>query len=103
MNLSRADILNRIAYFMNLQNISAYQMSLKLGHSRNYFYRVESGEIQLTVEVLLEVLEILNLTTSEFFYPEVDKYKSDMDNLKILNRLNEEEKKSLLTLLKKDK
>lgn len=101
MNLTREDILNRIAYFMNKQNISAYQMSLKLGHSRNYFYRVEAGQIQLTIEVLLEVLEILNLSTSEFFYPYIDRFHKDMENLEIINSLSEEERNSLITLLKK--
>lgn len=100
MNLTREDILNRIAYFRNKQNISAYQMSLKLGHARSYFYRIESGEIQLTMEVFLEVLEILNLTTAEFFYPYVDEFHKDMDDLKMIKSLTDEERKSIKTLLK---
>lgn len=44
INLSKKEIINRIGYFRNLRNISAYKLGLELGHSKTYFYRVESGE-----------------------------------------------------------
>lgn len=50
LNLSKKDILNRIGYYRNLRKISAYKLGLELGHSKTYFYRIESGEIQLTID-----------------------------------------------------
>ncbi len=99
-NLTKQDILGRIGYFKNKKGISSYELSLRLGHNKTYFYRVESGEINLTIDQLLQVLEILGVSTFEFFYPDLDGYNDDLKNLDILNSLNEDEKQSLMTILK---
>ena len=100
LNLNKQEILTRIGYFRNKKKLSAYELSLRLGHSCNYFYRIETGEIQLTIDLFLQVLEILEVSTFEFFYPNLDTFDLDMQNLNLLKNLNEEEKQSLLTLLK---
>lgn len=100
MNLSKAEILERIGYFRNKKNISAYKLGMELGHSKTYFYRVESGEIALTVDMLLDVLDILGVTTAQFFYPDLDKFDRDQEWLTSMATLTEEEKNSLFTILK---
>lgn len=100
INLSKNEILARIGYFRNKKNISAYKLGLELGHSKTYFYRVESGEIALTIDTFLEILDILQITTTEFFCPDVaqlDEYKEFFD---LLNSFSKEEQKSILTFLK---
>ena len=91
--------MDRIAYFRNKKNISAYQLGKMLGHAQTYFYRIESGAINLTIETLLDTLDILGVSTSEFFYPELSNYHSDMEFLQKISALNEEERASVLTLL----
>ena len=103
INLTKQDIISRIGYFRNKKGFSAYELSLRLGYSYNYFYRVETGEIQLTIDLLLQVLEILEVTTFEFFYPNLTDFEIDKQNLELLKSLNTEEKKSLLTILKINK
>lgn len=100
MNFTKEEILNRIGYFRNKKNISAYELGMQLGHSKNYFYRVESGEIQLTIDLLLQTLEILNVSTFEFFYPSLESFNTDIEDLKLLKSLTSEERKSIITLLK---
>lgn len=100
MNLSKVEILERIGYFRNKKNISAYRLGMELGHSKTYFYRVESGEITLTVDILLDVLDILGVTTAQFFYPDLNKFDKDQECLKSMETLTEEEKNSLFTILK---
>ena len=88
-----------IGYFRNQRNISAYKLGMELGHSKTYFYRIESGEIQLTLDMLLEVLDVLQVTTAEFFCPtlkEDDKVLFDM-----ISDLSPENKQTIIDLIKK--
>ena len=66
-NLTYQDIIDQIGFYMNKANVSAYDLSLKLGHSENYIYKIQSGRINLSIKTLLEILEILGITTKEFF------------------------------------
>ncbi len=99
LNLSKKEIIERIGYFRNKKNISAYKLGLELGHSKTYFYRIESGEIQLTIDMLLEILDILQITTTEFFCPilkEEDKSLFDM-----IDNLSGDNKQTIIDLIKK--
>ncbi len=98
-NLSKTEIINRIGYFRNKKKISAYDLGLSLGHSKNYFYRIESGAINLTIETLLETLEILDVSTSEFFYSKPEEFEEDYSILEKINSLSDKEKNSITTLL----
>lgn len=99
INLSKKDILQRIGYFRNLRNISAYKLGIELGHSKTYFYRIESGEIQLTIDMLLDVLDILQVSTTEFFCPTLkDDEKELLDKI---GDLSAENKQTIVDLIKK--
>lgn len=99
LSLSKKDIIERIGYFRNQRNISAYKLGIELGHSKTYFYRIESGEIQLTIEMLLEVLDILQVTTTEFFCPMIK--KDDKEFYDMINNLSSENKQTIIDLIKK--
>ena len=99
LSLSKKDIIERIGYFRNQRNISAYKLGIELGHSKTYFYRIESGEIQLTIEMLLEILDVLQVTTTEFFCPMIK--KDDKELFDMINDLSSENKKTIIDLIKK--
>lgn len=99
INLSKKEIIDRIGYFRNLRKISAYKLGLELGHSKTYFYRIESGEIQLTLDMLLDVLDILQVTTTEFFCPTLK--EDDRVLLDMISNLSSESKQTILDLIKK--
>lgn len=99
MNLSKKEILERIGYFRNLRKMSAYKLGKELGHSKTYFYRVESGEIQLSVDLLLDVLDILKISTSEFFCPTLK--EDDKTFLSLISSLSPDSKQTILDLIKK--
>ncbi len=99
INLSKKEIIDRIGYFRNLKNMSAYKLGMELGHAKTYFYRIESGEIQLTLDVLLEVLDILNVSTTEFFCPTLK--EDEIELLDMISNLSTENKKMILDLVKK--
>ena len=99
--LSYDEILNRIGYFRNKKKISAYKLSRELGHSKTYFYKIENKSIQLTLDVLLDTLDILGVGTEEFFYDNLEEYKIDKEKLNITRNLTDDEIKSLKVLLNK--
>ena len=99
LSLSKKDIIERIGYFRNQRNISAYKLGIELGHSKTYFYRIESGEIQLTIDMLLEILDILQVTTTEFFCPMIK--KDDKEFYDMINNLSSENKQTIIDLIKK--
>lgn len=98
-NLTKKDILFRIGHFRNIKNITAYRLSVELGHSKSYFYRVEGGEMQLSIETLLEALDILGVTTSEFFCPTLD--PKDLVLLEKINKLSDANKQTVLDIIDK--
>lgn len=100
-NMTREEILFRIGYFRNKKGLSAYKVGKQLGHSKNYFYRIERGEINLSVENLLDILDFLEVSTSEFFYPDLDSYKKDKEILNLTKDLTTEELESLRVILKR--
>ena len=99
LNLSKKEIIERIGYFRNLKNITAYKLGIELGHSKTYFYRIESGEIQLTVDMLLEILDILQVTTTEFFSPIIK--EEDKALLDMISNLSAENKQTIIDLIKR--
>ena len=101
MSLSKQDILNRIGYFRNKKNMSAYELGMILGHSKGYFYRIEHGEISLSVEMLLDILKILNVSTEEFFYEDLQNYQRDKSSINMCNGLTQQEIDSLKIILKR--
>ena len=99
INLSKKEIIDRIGYYRSLRNISAYQLGIMLGHSKTYFYRIESGEIQLTLDKFLDTLDILQVTTTEFFSSILK--EEDKDVLDLYNNLSQDSKQTILDLMKK--
>ena len=89
INLSKKEIINRIGYFRNLRNISAYKLGLELGHSKT----------ALTLDMLLDILDILQVTTTEFFCPSLK--DDDKILLEMINNLSPENKQTILDLVKK--
>ena len=99
VNFTYKEILDRIEYFRNKKKISAYKLGLELGHSKTYFYRVESGEIQLTIEKFLDILDVLEVTTSEFFNTSIDSIDEELLNL--ISELSDENKRIIVDLIGK--
>lgn len=67
--MTKQDILDKIKYLRTQKKLSSYAMGMQLGHAKTYFYRIENGEIDLSIDTLLEILEVLGVTTAEFFLP----------------------------------
>ena len=99
-NLSYDEIINRIAIFRNKRNLSARELSLRMGFSPTYFYKVENKSIILNVPTLLLALETLEVSTFEFFYQDIETFDKDTKMLDLYRSLEKDNKERIVDLMK---
>lgn len=49
------------------QNISAYELSLRLGKDASYINKLENGKINVSLKTIIEIAEMLKLDIKELF------------------------------------
>ena len=95
------EILSRIGYVRNKANLSAREVSLRMGMSAQYVAQLESGRIVLTVEKLLQILEICDFSVERFFSPNIVDYNVNNELKSLIEALPTDKKKSLIEFIKK--
>ena len=60
-------VRQRITELRVKRNISEYQLSYDVGHSKNYVHNIVSGYSQPSVKELLYLIEALGVTPRDFF------------------------------------
>ncbi|MBR2933880.1 MAG: helix-turn-helix transcriptional regulator [Clostridia bacterium] len=95
------EILSRIGYVRNKANLSAREVSLRMGMSAQYVAQLESGRIVLTVEKLLQILEICDFSVERFFSPNIVDYNVDNELKSLIEALPTDKKISLIEFIKK--
>ncbi len=96
-------LLERIGYFRNKKNLSARELSLRIGKSDTYINQVESKNFRISLPVLFDIIEALEISFAEFFSDNFQNYRQDKEILDILKSLSPERKKSFLDLMKNTK
>lgn len=48
-------------------NLSAYELSLRIGKGASYIYKVENGKINISLRMILKICEVLQIEPSELF------------------------------------
>ena len=92
------EIIFKIGYYRNKNNLSARETSLQLGFSDSFINRIERQIVELKVSTLLKFLEIVNITPQEFFYPDPENYAKDMEIFNVIKSLSPENKTVILDL-----
>ena len=95
------EILSRIGYVRNKANLSAREVSLRMGMSPQYVAQLESGRIVLTVEKLLQILEICEFPIERFFSSNVADYNVDNELKELIESLPLDKKKNIIEFIKK--
>ncbi len=95
------EILTRIGYVRNKANLSAREVSLRMGMSPQYVAQVESGRIVLTVEKLLQILSICDFSIERFFSSNIDDYNVDTELKELIESLPSNKKKNIIEFIKK--
>ncbi len=100
--MDKYDIIQRIGYARNKANLSARALSQRIGMNDGYINRLESKKNFLpSLEVLLRIIEVCELTEEEFFYHDISSYKQDMELIKDFKNITQKEKDAILVLLRK--
>lgn len=60
-------VRDRIAFLRTEKNISARELSLRLGQSTGYISQIETGKSNPSVEMLIYICEELGVSMSAFF------------------------------------
>ena len=95
------EILSRIGYVRNKANLSAREVSLRMGMSPQYVAQLESGRIVLTIEKLLQILEICEFPIERFFSPNIADYNVDNELKFLIESLPLDKKKNIIEFIKK--
>ncbi len=95
------EILSRIGYVRNKANLSAREVSLRMGMSPQYVAQLESGRIVLTVEKLLQILEICEFPIERFFSSNIVDYNVDAELKLLIEALPLDKKKNIIEFIKK--
>ena len=95
------EILTRIGFARNTANLSARELSLRIGMSPQYVAKLESGQIVLTVEKLLQILEVCNFSIERFFSNNPTTYNIDNELKDLIESLPENKKKNIIEFIKK--
>lgn len=99
--MNREEIINRISIIRTRANLSARALSQLIDMNDGYISRLESKKDFLpTMEVFMRILTECNTTPEEFFYHNINNYKTDTSVLEKLDSVSEEKKQAILTLLK---
>ena len=95
------EILSRIGYVRNRANLSAREVSLRMGMSPQYVAQLESGRIVLKIEKLLQILEICEFSIERFFSPNIEDYNVDNELKSLIEALPTDKKKYIIEFIKK--
>lgn len=94
------EILLRIGYVRSKANLSARELSLRMGMSEQYISKLERGEFTLTMPKLLDILEICNFPIERFFAKNIDSFEVDNTLYNLISNLSDDKKKSFIDILK---
>lgn len=93
-------VRDRIAFLRTNKNISARELSLRLGQSRGYINQIELGNSNPSVEMLIYICEELDISVSDFF-DETQKYPLLLDEfIKEAKKLDKSSLESVLSVMK---
>ena len=94
------EVLSRIGYVRNSANLSARELSLRIGMSPQYVAQLENGRIVLTVEKLIKILEVCNFPIERFFSQNIEDYEINNELKLLVETLPVNKKKNLVEFLK---
>lgn len=94
------EIIRRIGYFRNKCNLSARELSLRIGKNEAYINKLESFDFNLPTSVLLDIIDVCGITPQEFFYDNPQDYDSDKELITLFKNLSTEKKQNLIDFIK---
>lgn len=94
------EVIQRIIYFRNKANLSARELSLRIGKHEGYINKLESKDFNLPAQTLLEIIDAVNSTPEEFFSNDYFNYKTNIELIETIKNLPLNKRSSLLNFIK---
>lgn len=95
------EIIDRISIVRTRANLSARELSLRIGKSEAYINRLEYRKnFEPSIGVLDDIMRECGVTADEFYYYDINQYKADREIIELLKGANDEQKKAIISLLK---
>ena len=93
------EIIERIGLIRANANLSARELSLIIGKNPAYISQLENTDsFEPSLSTLLDILAVCNVSVEEFFYHDMQQYKSDKKLLNFFSTLSEKQKEAILHL-----
>ncbi|MCL2228379.1 MAG: helix-turn-helix domain-containing protein [Firmicutes bacterium] len=100
--MDKIEIIERISKLRTRANLSARALSQRIDLNDGYINRLESKKDFLpSVEVLLKIIEVCNSSPAEFFYRDMDAYKSDLPIIELLDAVDQNSKTLVKELIQR--
>jgi len=97
----RKFLIDRLGFFRTRANLSARELSQRLGFSIAYIAKFENGDFNMPSEVLMSAIEICGSTTEEFFYEDLSMYKEHKNLISQFDSLSKESQQTIKDLISK--
>ena len=91
-------VVERISYFRTKKNLSARKLSIMIGKSEPYIHSLENGGFDLSLQVLLDIFEVLEISPIEFFSDDPESYFKDKKLVEYFSKLTDKQKEAILNL-----
>lgn len=99
--MNKDDVVKRISVLRTKADLSARDLSLRIGKNSAYISRLESknDSFEPSVSALLEIIEACNSTPLEFFYYDIYSFEKDKQIIDLLKKSKTEIKDSIIKIL----
>ena len=94
-------IAKRITQLRMARNISEYQMSLELGHSKSYIQSITSGKSKPSTQELFNIADYFNMSLSEFFDEENVESPTVQKAIDAIRKLSEQDAALALAMIQR--
>ena len=92
-------IAKRITQLRMARNISEYQMSLELGHSKSYIQSITSGKSMPSTQELFNIADYFDMSLSEFFDEERSLSPTVQKAIDAIRELSEQDAALVLAMI----
>ncbi len=94
------EILERESFLRTRANLSARELSLRIGKNENYINRLEyRKDSEPSILVFQDIAEACGSSLEEMFYYDITQYRLDMEIIKGLKRCNEKKKQAIIDII----
>lgn len=94
-------IAKRITQLRMARNISEYQMSLELGHSKSYVQSITSRKSMPSAQELFNIADYFDMSLSEFFDGENETSPTAQKAINAIRKLSEQDAALVLAMIQR--